>query len=48
VLRPATGWEVGVLFPARGKKFFLHSVKTGSEAHLTSYPINTGGLLPWE
>jgi hypothetical protein len=34
--------------PGRDKKFsLLHSVQTGSGAHLASHPVGTGGSLPW-
>jgi hypothetical protein len=39
----ATGWTVRVRFPTVQDLFLLHSVQTGCEAHLPSYPMNTGG-----
>jgi hypothetical protein len=35
------------LIPGRYKRFFsLHSVHTGSGAHVDSYPMSTGGSFP--
>jgi hypothetical protein len=44
-----TGWTTEVSeFESRwGQKFsLLHVVQTGSEVHLTSYPMGTGGFSP--
>jgi hypothetical protein len=45
-IRIATGWTVWVRFPAV-HDFSLHSDQTGSGAHPASYPMGTGGSLPW-
>jgi hypothetical protein len=43
----ATGLTAGVRFPARARNFvLLHSVQTGSKAHLASYPMSTGSTFP--
>jgi hypothetical protein len=43
----ATGWTALVRFPVGAKDFsLLHSVQTGSGAHLTSYPMGTRGPFP--
>jgi hypothetical protein len=46
----ATGYElddrgVGVRVPV-GQEFSVHSVQTGSGAHLASYPMGTGDSFP--
>jgi hypothetical protein len=33
--------------PVGSRIFFLHVVQTGSGAHLTSYPMGTGGSFRW-
>jgi hypothetical protein len=42
VQRRATGWTTGVRFPAGQDFSLLHSVQTGSGAHLAPYPMDTG------
>jgi hypothetical protein len=38
---------IGVRFPAGARDVsLLHSVHTGSGAHLASYPMHTGGDFP--
>jgi hypothetical protein len=37
---------VGVRVPIQSKIFLLHVVQTSSGAHLTSYPMSTGGSFP--
>jgi hypothetical protein len=45
--RLATGWMIGVGFPAGAGNFPLHHrVQTGSGAHPASYPMCTGGSFP--
>jgi hypothetical protein len=39
---------IGVRIPARAGNFSLrHRVQIGSGAHPASYPVGTGGSLPW-
>jgi hypothetical protein len=42
-----TGWTAKVYFQAevRASSVF-HSIQTGSETHLISYPVGTGGSFP--
>jgi hypothetical protein len=42
VSRRAAGWTARLRFPAVQDFSLLHSVQTGSGAHLASYPIGTG------
>jgi hypothetical protein len=43
----ATDWTAGVRFPGRAPYLFLlHSVQTGSGAHLASYPMSTEDSFP--
>jgi hypothetical protein len=41
----ATGWAVGVRFPAGRRGFCLYSVQTGPEANAGSYPMGTRDFL---
>jgi hypothetical protein len=41
--RRATGWTVGVGFPAWADVSLFHNVQTGSEAHQISYPMSARG-----
>jgi hypothetical protein len=47
----ATDWMAGVWFSAGSRGGFrFHNLLTGSEVHLASYPVDTGGLCdrtPW-
>jgi hypothetical protein len=42
----ATGWMAGVRFPGGQGCSVLHSVQTGAEAHLASYPMGTWDCFP--
>jgi hypothetical protein len=43
----AKGYRAGVRFSAGATDFtLLLIVQTGSEAHITSYPMGTGSLFP--
>jgi hypothetical protein len=42
----ATGWMAWVRFTAVQDFPLLHSVQTGSGAHLASYPMGTRGSFP--
>jgi hypothetical protein len=47
VRRRATGWTVGVQFPAEAEIFsLLYSVQTNSWAHLDIHTVDTGGSFP--
>jgi hypothetical protein len=46
VHRQATGWTARVRFPAAQDFSVLHSVQTGSGAHLASYPTGIGSSFP--
>jgi hypothetical protein len=42
-----TGWTIGVRSPTGAEDFSSSlCVQTGSEAHLASYPVGTGGPFP--
>jgi len=44
----ATGWMIGVRFPAEVRNFSIrYRVKSGSGAHPASYPMGTVFPFPW-
>jgi len=47
VKRLATGWTIGIQFPAGDANSSLrHRVQTSSETHPASYPMGIGGSFP--